>query len=287
MLNHANKENIMSISAQDVKKLREMTGAGMMDCKKALTEANGDFSKAERILKELGLAAAAKRSDRETNEGRVFTKIAGDKAVILELACETDFVARNKDFEALGNDLVSYILENNVREMNDEITGKTAAAVATIKENINVSRFELIDLGENQYAIDYIHGDGILGVLVKFQADSAATISAEAVKEFSFDIALHIAAFAPLYLDKDAIEPAYIKEQEEIFTKQAENMDKPANVIQGIVKGKLNKHLSEICLLNQGFVKEDKVPVEKKMAEVAKSVNGSLNIEKFWYYRIG
>lgn len=277
----------MEIKAADVKKLRDKTGAGMLDCKKALKEAEGDFSKAEKYLKELGLAAAAKRSGRATNEGRIFTKIGDSLATVVELACETDFVARNKDFIALGEDIADTILAQGLTEKTPELDEKVKDTISTIKENMELRRFTTMPIAENELVSAYTHGEGTIGVLVKFEADSPSVIEKEPVKEFAFDCALHIAAFNPLFLDRNSVNAAYKEEQEAIFRKQAENLGKPEKVIDGIVKGKMNKHFAENCLLDQGFVKEEKVSVAKKMEEIGKQAGGSLKLTNFVYYKVG
>ncbi len=277
----------MDIKASDVKALREKTGAGMMDCKKALTEAGGDFGKAEKHLKELGLAAAAKRSGRATNEGRVFTKVSDQRAAILELACETDFVARNKDFIALGEELLNTIVEKGYKESNEELEQRVKDTISTIKENMEIKRLSTLELDDTEMAVDYIHGNGSIGVLVKLKGDSRTILEKAEVKEFAFDTALHIAAFNPLYLNRDKVDDSYKKEQEEIFQKQAENLGKPEKVIAGIVQGKLNKHFGEICLLDQGFVKDEKQSVAKVMKSIAKAADGTLEIVDFRYFKVG
>ncbi len=275
------------VKPADVKKLRDKTGAGMLDCKKALVSAEGDFAKAEKLLKEQGLAAAEKRGDRATNEGRVFTKIADGKAGILELSCETDFVAINENFVNAGKDLLDGILDDNLTEVTPALEEKVKLAISKLKENMSIKRFKTFTLAENEYCKDYIHGEGGIGVLVKLSADNKNLFDNEKVKEFAFDCALHIAAFSPLYLSKDTVDDAYTQEQTEIFMKQAENLGKPENVLQGIVKGKLNKHFAQICLLEQPFVKDDKNSLEKVMASVGKEAGGKLKIEDFVYYRVG
>lgn len=277
----------MGIQASDVKKLRDKTGAGMMECKKALQEAGGDFEKAEKILKELGLAAAAKRSGRATEEGRVFTRIDDEKAGILELSCETDFVARNSDFMGLGETLLIKIMDENLNETNDALETIVKEEISKLKENIAIRRFTTMQIDKNELVIDYIHGEGGIGVLVKASVDKPELLGNEKVKEFVFDCALHIAAFNPKYLSSDDVDEQYMKEQEEIFTVQARNLGKPEKVIQGIVKGKLNKHLSEICFLKQGFVKDDKQSVEDVMKRVSKEVGGKIQIVQYIYYNIG
>ena len=277
----------MGIKAADVKKLRDKTGAGMLDCKNALTKADGDFDKAEKILKELGLAAAAKRSGRATNQGRVFTKIEDSKAVILEIGCETDFVARNKDFIALGEEIADTVLEKGLTGITPELEGKVKDTISKIKENMSLKRLKVLDITENELVVDYIHGEGSIGILVKLYSDNPEVLKKENVKAFGFDCALHIAAFNPKYLSRDAVPADYIKEQEEIFMTQAKNLGRPEKVLEGIVKGKMNKHFSEICFLDQPFVKDDKQSVSKVMAAVAKEAGGSLSINDFVYYKVG
>lgn len=276
----------MDIKAADVKKLRDTTGAGMMDCKKALIEAEGDFKKAEKHLKELGLAAAAKRSDRATNQGRVFTRVTDSKAIVLELACETDFVARNKDFIALGDELIDVILEKGYTEINAELEAMVTELISTIKENMSLKQFKVIDLDENSFASEYVHGEGSIGVLITMSAADKSKVD-ESVKEFAFDCALHVAAFNPMYLDKSDVDAEYLKEQTEIFTKQTEGLGKPANVIENIIKGKINKHYTEICFLQQPFVKDDKVSVEKALADLSKKVGTELAVTGYTYCKVG
>ena len=278
----------MAITAADVKKLREKTGAGMMDCKKALMEADGDFGKAERILKELGKAAAAKRSGRATNEGRIFIASNDDKAVILELACETDFVARNDNFVALGNELVNDVLSRNISEIDDTLNNRVLEAISTIKENMSLRRFDTISKDDNEIFSSYIHGEsGRMGGIVKVRTDDPALLQRDEVKEFAFDTALHVVAFRPLYLSQADVDDAYKKEQEEIFLQQAKNLGKPEKVLQGIVQGKLKKHFSEICFLDQGFVKDEKKSVSAVAKEVGKAVGGTVSITGYLVYSVG
>ena len=278
----------MAITAADVKALRDKTGAGMMDCKKALQEAGGDFAKAERILKELGLAAASKRIGRATNEGRIFTEIAADRAGALELSCETDFVARNGDFIELGRELTTDFLHKGVAIDDESVSQRIAEAVSKIKENMAARRFERLDIGSNDLVVDYIHGDtGSIGVLVKLTLGDPGARENPKVKEFTFDLALHVAAFNPSYLSSETVDSAYLKEQEEIFTKQAQSMGKPEKVVEGIVKGKLKKHLSEVCLLDQPFVKDDKRAVAAVAKDLAKEIGSDVAVSEFIYLRVG
>jgi elongation factor Ts len=277
----------VAVQASDVKKLREKTGAGMLDCKNALSEADGDFKKAEKILKERGIAAASKRSARATNEGRIFSNVQNKRGGLVELSCETDFVARNEDFITFGNKIVNETVEAGSEEITPAIEEEVKELISTIKENIKIRRIKIIEAAENELIVDYIHGEGRIGVLIKLKAEDGTALEKEEVKNFAFDCALHVAAFNPMYLSKEVVDKEYLEEQEQIFTKQAEQLGKPENVMQGIVKGKLNKHLSEICFLNQGFVKEEKKSVEKIMDELSKSVGTKLSITDYAYFSVG
>lgn len=278
----------MAVTAADVKKLRDKTGAGMMDCKKALQEADGDFAKAERILKELGKAAAAKRSGRATNEGRIFVKIDGNQAVILEMACETDFVARNETFVALGQELTGDILARNITDADETLNAKVQDAISTIKENMSVRRFQVVEKTDNQVFSSYIHGEsGGIGGIVTVGVDKPELTDSQQIKDFAFDVALHVVAFRPAYLAPENIDQGYRTEQEEIFLSQAKNMDKPEKVIQGIVQGKLRKHFGEICLLEQGFVKDEKKPVKDIAKEVGNSAGATVTVDDYIVYAVG
>lgn len=277
----------MAITADDVKRLRDATGAGMMDCKKALTQAGGDFAAAEKILKEMGLAAVAKRQDRATDNGRVFVKIGKDKAVMVEISCETDFVAGNALFAELGEKICAVALEKGYTEINDELVGMVNDLISIIKENMGLKQLIVYPIAANEYASSYIHGNGALSVLVLFKADKSEIFANETVKEFANDCALHVAAFTPSYLTSSAVDQAYIDEQTSIFKVQAANLGKPEKVLEGIVKGKLAKHLSEICFLQQPFVKDDSMSVEKKATEIGKAAGGKLEIVQYAFMRAG
>ncbi|MFA6508331.1 MAG: translation elongation factor Ts [Treponemataceae bacterium] len=281
----------MEIKASDVKALREKTGAGMMECKNALVETEGDFAKAEKLLKEKGLAAVEKRADRATNEGKVFVKVKNGKAALVELMCETDFVARNNDFIALGDAVIERMFAKNYTDMNDELSGMVTDLATKIRENMGLKRVKVVPASDNEILMSYIHGDGKIGVVVKLRADKKEALTAESIKTFAFDIALHIAAFNPLALDRSKVDAAHIAEQEEIFRKQIQGDEKmqgkPANVIENILKGKVNKYLSDICLLDQGFVKDEKQSVSKVLIELGKQVGAKLEIADYVYFRVG
>jgi elongation factor Ts len=283
------------ISAADVKRLREKTGAGMMECKNALVTTEGDFAKAEKLLKEKGLAAVEKRSDRATNEGKIFIKTQetaqGSTAVLVELATETDFVARNPDFIALGGIIAEKALAQGVSEPTAELSALVTDLATKIRENMSLKRIKQVKAGPNEYLTQYLHGDSNIGVVVKFESDKPEIFKKDEVKEFAFTFALHIAAFNPAALDRSKVDPAFLKEQEEIFRKQMETDEKikgkPANVIDNILKGKINKFLADICLVEQGYVKEEKFTVAQTLADFGKKQGASITVNDYVYFKVG
>jgi len=276
----------MEIKATDVKMLREKTGAGMLDCKNALVKSEGDFAKAERLLKEQGLAAAVKKSDRVTNSGKIFSRILPDKGILLELTCETDFVARNALFLELGNALLDKVVAKSLTAPTDELQNMVKETVSKIKENMQLRRIVALPLKAGEALVEYVH-DGRIGVILRFALGDGKAKENSRVKEIMFDCALHAAAFAPLFLSRDKVSPAFLKEQEEIFTKQAESLGKPPNVLQGIIKGKVSKLLSEICLLEQPFVKDDKRKLSKVLEDLSKEVGTKVELAEYAYMRLG
>jgi len=281
------------ISAADVKKLRDVTGAGPMECKNALVSTGGDFAKAEKMLKEKGLAALEKRVGRATNEGKIFVKIndEGSAAALVELSSETDFVARNPDFIAIGGVIAGKVLEKNLSAPNDELNGLVQELATKIRENMGLKRLCLVKASSNEYLTQYIHGDGNIGVVVKCETDKPEIFKNEEVKSFIFSIALHIAAFNPAAIDRSKIDQKWLKEQEEIFKSQMDKDEKlkgkPEKVLDGILQGKVNKYLSEICLLEQGYVKDEKLTVAKAIEECAKKAGAKLAVNNYVYYKVG
>lgn len=276
----------MDIKATDVKALREKTGAGMLDCKNALVKTDGNFEKAERLLKEQGLAAALKKSERATNSGKIFSKITPQKGTLLELTCETDFVARNDLFNKLGQSLIEMAAQKNLSSKTDEMELMVKEVVGKIKENMELRRIASLAVGSSQAMADYVHDEKI-GVLVRANLSDSKLAADPKVKQVLFELALHVAAFAPMYLSKDKVDAAFIKDQEAIFTKQVESMDKPDNVKTGIVKGKVNKMLTEICLLEQPFVKDEKRKVSKVLEDLGKEVGGKVEVTDYVYMKLG
>ena len=276
----------MAITAADVKALRERTGAGMMECKKALTECNGDIAEAEKYLKEKGLAAMAKRSERATTEGRLFIRQNGNKIVVVELTCETDFVANNSDFIAVGEKLLDVTFEKGYTKVEAEHESILEPLKISIRENMKVAKVEVFEIPANAVGSFYVHSDKKTGAVVIVSGSDS-----EVVKNFTYDSCLHIAAFTPAYLSKNDVPQSYIDEQKEIFKAQMDQDEKMAskaeNVKEGILQGKINKHLAEICFEDQMFVKDDKKTVTAKLAEIGKEVGANLKFETAKLFILG
>ena len=276
----------MDIKASDVKALREKTGAGMMECKKALVETNGDADAAEKLLKERGLAAAAKRADRATAEGRLFVRQENNKIYVVEMTCETDFVAKNADFVALGEKMLDVTIAKGYTKVEDEHNKMLEDLKVSIRENMNVSKVEVIDIPAGATGSFYVHSDKKTGAVVVINGSEA-----EAVKNFAYDCCLHIAAFTPSYVKAEDVPQSYIDEQKEIFVAQMKEAPamaaKPENVKAGILQGKIKKHLAEICFVDQAFVKDDKVTVAKKMEQIGKEVGATLSFNKAELFILG
>jgi elongation factor Ts len=279
------------ISAAEVKRLREKTGAGMMECKNALVEKGGCFEDAEKLLKEKGLAALEKRSDRATNEGKVFVKIAGNAAVLVELSSETDFVARNPDFIALGNTIADKALEKNIEAPTEELSALVAELATKIRENMSLKRLKLIKAGAGEYLESYVHGDGAIGVVVKLAADKPEALQKSEVKELAHDLALHVSWANPGALDRGKVDPAFIKENEDIFRKQMEADEslkgKPEKVLEGILAGKVSKFLKAFCLMDQGFVKDEKFTVAQVLDQAGKQAGAKISVVDYAYFKVG
>lgn len=281
----------MEIKAVDIKNLREKTGAGMMDCKKALTEAAGDIAGAEKLLREWGMAGVEKRAGRATNEGRIFVAETEKALSVVEIACETDFVARNADFISFGGKVASSALATKAASGTPELDNMVKDIASVIKENIALKRVKYFEITGNEYLHSYLHGEGRIGVVVKAKAVDGAAFANEKVKAFIHDVALHIAAFNPMFLDQSKPDAGWVKEQQEIFAKQVELDEKlktkPAKVVEGILVGKLKKLMAEVCLLDQGFVKDEKMTVAAALAAVKKESGFDFALVDYTYIRVG
>ena len=251
------------ITANMVKELREATGAGMLDCKKALTETNGNMEEAITWLREKGISKAAKKQTRIAAEGLAKAKVEGNKAVIVEVNSETDFVAKNPEFTGLVDLIATAILSSNVKTVEEvmklEVEGNTIENIiidktATIGEKLSFRRFELVEKEDNQVFGTYSHMGGKIVTLAVLEGTDEGVAK---------DVAMQIAAMRPLYLDKDSVPTERVEKEREILTEQAENEGLDANKLPMIVNGRLNKFYEEVCLLDQGFVKENKMKVSK------------------------
>lgn len=283
-----------NISAQLVKELREMTGAKMMDCKKALVETEGDLDKAVEFLREKGLADAAKKSGRVAAEGIVKTYIAEDKksGTVLEFNCETDFVALNEEFVGFADKLAKKVTEtsvNTVEELlNEKVDGEATfadslkALIAKLGENMTVRRFTKFSL-ENGIVSSYIHGGGRIGVLVEVSCDKASEVLDEVAKE----VCMQIAAANPLFLSKDDVDTTSLDKEKEIYRVQALNEGKPENIVEKMVVGRIQKYYKEVCLLEQLWVKDGDKTITKFLEEKSKEVGSPVKITRFVRYERG
>jgi elongation factor Ts len=269
----------VQISAADVNKLRQQTGAGMMDCKKALTESNGDFEAAVDYLRKKGAKVAASRQDRDSNEGVVIAKTTADgkKGVVVEVNCETDFVAKNADFIAFADAIAAKAIETNPASLEDllaqELNGTKISDLildqtGKIGEKIGVSKYEVI---EAEKVVAYIHGNYRLGVLVGLNQDAAG------VDEAGKDVAMQIAAMSPVGVDKDDVDARVIERELEIAKEQIRAEGKPEEMVEKIAAGKLNKFYKEQTLLNQEFVKDS----SKDIRTFLNGVSNGLTVKSF------
>ena len=277
----------MAITAKDVQALREMTGVGMMDCKKALTEAEGNMDKAVEILREKGLAASQKKAGRIAAEGMAYAAVIDGVGVVVEVNAETDFVAKNEKFVDFVKGVAATVAANKPADLDALMACKFVGAdrtvteqqqemVLVIGENIKVRRFALFTEG---VSVPYIHAGGKIGVLVNLETN----LTAEQVNEAGKDLAMQIAALNPRFLDKRQVTQDVLDEEKKIMLVQMSNdpkmANKPDQVKEKIVDGKLNKFYSENCLLQQDFVKDGDVTVEKYLANVAKALGGTITLK--------
>ena len=287
----------MAITAGMVKELREMTGAGMMDCKKALTETNGDMDAAVEYLRKNGQAKAEKKAGRIAAEGIVKTVVRDDKvAAIVEVNSETDFVAKNEEFQGFVDAVVNQVADNDPADMDAFMAEAWAAdpsktvkdalveKIAVIGENLNIRRFERVN-AENGCVVSYIHGGGRIGVLVVADTD----VVNDEIKTCLKNVAMQVAAMSPKYVSRDEVSQEYMDHEKEILLAQAkkENPEKPDNIIEKMIIGRLNKEMKEICLLDQVYVQDSDLTVAKYVDKVAKENNAKVTVTKFVRYETG
>lgn len=276
----------MAITAQEVNKLRQMTGAGMMDCKKALTEADGDFDKAIEILRKKGQKLSEKRADRATSEGNVFIKTNADEseAYLISLTCETDFVAKNDDFQKLGQEIIDLVADKkpaNLEELkalplgDTTVQEKVVENIGKIGEKLEISHYETLS-GEK--VVSYVHAGSKLGVLVALKNTGDADVS-----EAGRDVAMQIAAMNPVAVDKEGVDASTIEKEIEIGKETARQEGKPEEMLEKIAQGKLNKFFKENTLLPQAFVKDNKLSIQQYLD----SVNKGMTVSAFKRVAIG
>ena len=290
------EEKIMAITASMVKELREMTGAGMMDCKKALNETNGDMDAAIEFLRKNGQAKAEKKAGRIAAEGIVKAVVKDDKvAAIVEVNSETDFVAKNEEFQGFVDAVVNQVADSDAADMDAFMAEAWAAdttktvkdalveKVAVIGENLNIRRFEKIVT--DGCVVDYIHGGGRIGVLIEAEAD----VVNDEIKKCLKNVAMQVAAMSPKYTSSAEVSQEYMDHEKEILLAAAkkENPEKPENIIEKMIIGRLNKELKEICLLDQAYVQDSDLTVAKYVEKVAKENNANVTVKRFVRFETG
>ncbi|OHB60837.1 MAG: translation elongation factor Ts [Planctomycetes bacterium RBG_13_46_10] len=285
------------IPASIVVKLRKISGQGMMDCKMALQEANGDMDKAVQILRKKGLATLAKRAERETSQGLVVGKSSdnGKISAMATLCCETDFVARSSDFIAAAGALADFALACPAEEGIDNILETTlngrklrdivTEVVSKTGEKIQVGDYTRYKLDGSGLISTYIHFNGKVGTMVQIETSSDNVAAADVLRRTAADLAMHITATKPLALDKNALKPEIIEQEKTVYREQIK--DKPANMIDKIIEGKMKKFYTENCLLDQLFVKDDSKTVAQVLAEAAKQAGGEAKIKRFVRFDVG
>ena len=269
---------------KDVMDLRKKTGAGVADCKKALTETNGDMDKAADYLREKGIATAAKKASRIAAEGIVAAKIAGNVGALVEVNCETDFVAKGDQYKEFVDGVAEYVINNDVADIDALVAAKneeTIAATAKIGEKIAIRRFAKFAT-ENGIVESYIHMGGKVGVLVEVEG-----CTCDLAKELAHDVALQIAAAKPLYLNASEVPAEVIEHEKEILKAQALNEGKPAAIVDRMVEGRVKKYYDEFCLINQVFVKDPSMTIEKLVKAHNDKTGRTLSIKRFVRFEMG
>lgn len=276
----------MNYTANDVKTLRDNTGAGLLDCKKALNDTNGDLAAAEKLLKEKGLAAMAKRTDRAAGEGRIVIKQDGNRIAIVEVLCETDFVSNNADFIAVAEKAAEVTLEKKASGILDEHKALIETILVKFRENMSVRRAEYVEVPAGSVASTYVHHDHKIGSLVVIKGSEA-----DSVKDFAHVCCLHLASNKPEYIKKEEVPQSYIDEQTDIFKAQmAEDpamANKPENVKEGILKGKVSKNLASICFMDQPYLDDEKKTVAQAIDAAGKAAGATLSFEKVVLFVLG
>ena len=272
-----------AISKDDVLNLREKTGAGLIDCKRALVESNGDLDEAVSILRKKGVATAAKKAGRDAGEGIVAQCVSSDqtKGILVEVNCETDFVAKNDDFVKFASDVASQLLENPDVDLEEQRTEQ----VAKIGENIRISRSTTLSPNSTGLVTSYVHTGGKVAVLLALGTSSSEAANGESVKSLAKDLCMHIAATSPVCVSRDDVPDELVAKEKEIATAQAEG--KPPQAIEKIVQGKLDKYFSNSCFLEQSFVKDPDYTIQGLLDAKGKELGAELKVEKFVRFQVG
>ena len=271
-------------TSKDVMELRKKTGAGVADCQKALKETDGNMEKAVDFLREKGIATAAKKASRIAAEGIVAAKIKGDTGVLVEVNCETDFVAKGDQYKAFVDDVVEYVFNNELADAQaliDAMADATVAATAKIGEKIAVRRFAKYT-AENGIVESYIHMGGKVGVLVEVEG-----CTCDAAKELAHEVALQIAAARPLYLNASEVPAEVLEHEKEILKAQALNEGKPAAIVDRMVEGRVKKYYEDVCLLNQAFVKDPSKTIKDILTEATLKIGEKISVRRFVRYELG
>ena len=285
------------IQASDVKALRDKTGAGMMDCKKALTDSDGDMEKAIVILREKGLASAAKKAGRIAAEGIVDSCLTAEGGVLVEINCETDFVAKTDVFKGLVQEIATHIWAKDPADVDALLAqsyagDKTVATlvnekVAEIGEKLDIRRFTRYAVAGSGVVESYIHMGGKIGVMIEVSCETAAVAGSAAIKTFARDVAMQIAAANPLYLDSTEVPQSVLDQEKEILRAQALGEGKPEKIIDKMVEGRIQKYFKDFCLVDQAFVKDPEKSIKKLTAEKSAELGGKIEIKRFVRYEMG
>ena len=285
------------ITTENIKKLREITGAGIMDCKKALSKAEGDFEKAQEILRQKGAEKAEKKKDRATNSGLVKTLVNEKGGVIIEVNCETDFVASNEEFKAMTDEIAQELIGLDEKDVNietmpaeakEKVNAKVTALIGKIGENMSLKRCLKFAVPENGLVTSYVHMGGKIGVLIALSS-TAEAIKAPETAVLAKDLTMQIAAQAPKRICRECYTAEELEKQKKLIQELAaeENPKKPANIVERIANGKLEKFFEAECLVDQMFIKDPSKKVAELIKEVSKKVGGEIKVERFVRYCLG
>ncbi len=289
----------MEITASMVKDLREQTGVGMMECKKALAETNGDMDAARKLLRERGMASATKRDDRTAAQGIITSAVSccNNTGALVELNCETDFVARNEDFLALADEMVNVVLANKMTGANEEllavasgdetIGAKLENLVIKIREKMGLGRYLCYTGTENAIVDAYIHQGGQIGVLTELQVGDAEALKKPELAQLARELSMHISFVSPKYLDRDEVDAAEIAAEQEIQKQRALNEGKPEAALPKIIEGRMGKFFEQVTLLDSKYIRDEKQSIRQVIEAAAKTLGTSIKISRYARYRVG